>query len=111
MAAGFVTRRSERSIDCPVSTIVNGVDGDCAATPIAIANAVPSRTPTCRIFMMGLAATRYRKIGNCELPPVAGGDESGPVERMGALVMSAPVPQNFHARLTHGIGSVEMIGE
>src|SRR5262249_26760329 len=60
IAAGLVLRGSERIIDCPVRTIVNGAD--CAETPMTIEHAVASRPGRAMRFMMASAATRYRKI-------------------------------------------------
>lgn len=91
IAAGLVVRRSDRIIDCPVSTIVNGAD--CAETPMAIEHAVASRPARAKRFMVASAATRYRKIATIFWETGAGlpGSDLGWSETPDERVFARPV--------------------
>src|SRR5262245_30831784 len=54
------------------------------------------------------ASDRPRRAST-DSAPVAGGDESSPVERMRALPLGAARAENCETRVAHGVGGTEML--
>jgi hypothetical protein len=80
-------------------------------SPLRMRSVIPTRSREGGSKCTGHRASKVARSGMCSLPPVTGGNEAGPVERMGAQPRLPPPPELREACPAHGFHRASPVGE